>query len=99
MEEILEGGRGPPGVVVPLERERDRERERERERGGRERKTEREGERDGERDREREFMKIMNHLKCLLQEYKASSHFQDRNSCHLYIQNRSLPHREQTPSP
>jgi hypothetical protein len=34
MEETLEGGRGPPRAVVPLERERERERERE---GGRER--------------------------------------------------------------
>jgi hypothetical protein len=29
MEETLEGGRGPPRAVVPLERERERERERE----------------------------------------------------------------------
>jgi len=28
MEETLEGGRGPPRAVVPLERERERERER-----------------------------------------------------------------------
>jgi len=32
MEETLEGGRGPPWAVVPLERERESERERERER-------------------------------------------------------------------
>jgi hypothetical protein len=31
-EETLEGGRGPPRVVAPLERERERERESERER-------------------------------------------------------------------
>jgi hypothetical protein len=30
MEESLEGGRGPPRTVVPLERERERERETER---------------------------------------------------------------------
>jgi hypothetical protein len=29
MEENLEGGRGPPRAVAPLERERERERERE----------------------------------------------------------------------
>jgi hypothetical protein len=29
MEETLEGGRGPPGAVAPLERDRERERERE----------------------------------------------------------------------
>jgi hypothetical protein len=28
MEETLEGGRGPPRAVAPLERERERERER-----------------------------------------------------------------------
>ena len=33
MEETLEGGRGPPRVIAPLERERKRERDRERERG------------------------------------------------------------------
>jgi hypothetical protein len=32
MEEALEGGRGPPRAVAPLERERERERERETER-------------------------------------------------------------------
>ena len=40
-EETLEGGRGPPRAVMPLERERERQRDRA-------------GERERERDRERE---------------------------------------------
>ena len=49
MEETLEGGRGPPGAVEPLERERERERERKRER-----EKEKEREREKEKKRERE---------------------------------------------
>ena len=48
MEETLEGGRGPPRAVEPVERERERERKRETDR---QREKEREKEREIERKR------------------------------------------------